>query len=172
MAVSLPVPGSNGADDHEEISRKFVEHAREELEKGNNLQASEKIWGAAAHAVKAIAVQRGWRHGRHDFLFDIAGQVGKEFNRPDLLMPLGMAEALHVNFYENTRDEDFIQAAIDAIEQFVTDLEELRSLPPRPFTVATQAEQNRLQRLLGRRVPMGAHSDVGFVRQRRGRQPR
>ena len=169
MAVSLPVPGSNGADDHEEISRKFVEHAREELEKGNNLQASEKIWGAAAHAVKAIAVQRGWRH---DQLFDVAEQMGKEFDRSDFSNAMSIAHGFHVNFYENLRREEAIRSAIDAIEQFVTDLGEIRSMPPRPFTVVTNSDRDRLQNLLGRRVPMGAHSDVGFVRQRRGRQPR
>ena len=33
------------------------------------MQASEKLWGAAAHAILAVAMERGWRHGSHrDFV--------------------------------------------------------------------------------------------------------
>ena len=62
MTIPLPPTGANSADDHMAISRVFVDHARNELRLGNNLQASEKVWGAAAHAIKAIAIERGWRH--------------------------------------------------------------------------------------------------------------
>lgn len=171
MAVSLPAPGYNGAEDHVEISRAFIDHAREELQKGNNLQASEKVWGAAAHAAKAVAIRRGWRHGKHDVILDIVEQIGKEFNRPDLTNTVSIAEAYHVNFYENTRSDDAIRSAIDAIEKLVLDLEELSLTLPRPFTVETTTDQNRLRRLLGRSVAMGAHSEVGFARPRRGSRP-
>ena len=168
MAVSLPSPGANGSGDYAAISRTFIKHAREELQKGNNLQASEKIWGAAAHAAKAVAVQRGWRHGRHDLLFAVTEQLGAEFHRPELNNGISIAESYHVYFYENQRGEEAVRSAIDAIEQFVTSMEELRLSPPRPFTIETTAEQNRLRRLLGRSVAIGAHSDVGFARPRRG----
>ena len=42
------------------ISRNFLRQAREELATGDLLQASEKSWGAAAHAVKAAAEKRRW----------------------------------------------------------------------------------------------------------------
>ena len=171
MTAPLPAPGHNGADDHAAISRTFIAHAREELQKGNNLQASEKVWGAAAHALKAVAIQRGWRHGRHEALFDIADQVGKELGRTDFSNVISIAHALHVNFYENLRREESIRSAIDAIEQFVTDLDEIRSMPPRPFTVVTNSDRDRLQSLLGRSVAIGAYSDVGFARPLRGSRP-
>jgi HEPN domain-containing protein len=44
-----------------DAARDLLRQAREELEKGNFRQAAEKIWGAAALAVKAYA---GWRKGR------------------------------------------------------------------------------------------------------------
>ena len=57
--TQLPEPGESSIEDHVQLSRWFLEHARIEIANGNRLQASEKIWGAAAHALKAIAIQRG-----------------------------------------------------------------------------------------------------------------
>ena len=44
---------------------RMLAHAREMLERGDRLQASEKIWGAVAHAVKAVAAERGWPCSHH-----------------------------------------------------------------------------------------------------------
>ena len=169
MTTPMPSPGSNGAGDHAAIGRRFVQHAREELEKGNLLQASEKVWGAAAHALKAVAIERGWRHGRHDLLIANAEQLAREYDRTDINILMSVANSFHVNFYENLYGEVSIRAGIDSIEHFVAALDEVRSSPPRPFTVESSADQNRLQRLLGRNVPIGTHSDVGFVQPRRRR---
>ena len=43
---------------HQEISDVFLEHAEDEFEKGDLLQASEKTWGAVAHYVKSVARNR------------------------------------------------------------------------------------------------------------------
>ena len=42
------------------------------LRAGNNIQASEKGWGAAAQGLKAIAEERGWNHNSHTLIVDIA----------------------------------------------------------------------------------------------------
>ena len=64
-APDLPEPGEQSLDDRRQISRRFIIHAREELEKGHRLQAGEKAWGAVVHPLKAIAEQRGWRRQSH-----------------------------------------------------------------------------------------------------------
>ena len=66
------------ADDCAALSRRFVRQAQEEFDKGDRLQASEKAWGAAAHAVKAVAASRGWNHNSHRLLFDIVDQVSRD----------------------------------------------------------------------------------------------
>ena len=43
---------------HSEASRRFMRHAKIEFERRDLPQASEKAWGAAAHAVKAAAATR------------------------------------------------------------------------------------------------------------------
>ena len=58
------------------ISRRYLRQAEEELhQKGDTLQASEKIWGAAALALKSVAALRGWNHKSHPLLGDIAMQL-------------------------------------------------------------------------------------------------
>ena len=66
------------ADDYAAFSRRFVRQAQEEFDKGDQLQASEKAWGAAAHAVKAVAASRGWNHNSHRLLFDIVDQMARD----------------------------------------------------------------------------------------------
>ena len=48
-----------------ELSSKYLVEAKMLLEKGEIQQASEKLWGGAAEAVKAVAESKGWRHHRH-----------------------------------------------------------------------------------------------------------
>ena len=47
-------------EEHKDTARKFLRDAEREFAAGENLQASEKMWGAAAHAIMAVAQDRGW----------------------------------------------------------------------------------------------------------------
>ena len=168
MVTELPPPGSNDIDDHAAMSRRSIDHAREELRKGDRLQASEKLWGAAAHALKAVAIQRGWQHTEHQNIHRIAIQLRHELDRPDFESRIRVANSFHVNFYENLEEADSIRWAIDEVESLVADLEEVRASEPRPFTIANESDRNRLGHLLGRRrserPAIGSHSKVGFSR--------
>ncbi|MCY4437059.1 MAG: hypothetical protein OXE05_06965 [Chloroflexi bacterium] len=53
------------AEQHREISLQFLDHAEDELRKGDFLQASEKAWGAVSHFVSSVARQRNWPLGSH-----------------------------------------------------------------------------------------------------------
>ena len=92
-----------------ELSRWCIGEADSYLRRRNNIQASEKGWGAAAQALKAVAEERGWNHGGHGLIVDVAKQVADEQNRPDLVSMFGIAQALHTNFYENWLDTDIIE---------------------------------------------------------------
>ncbi len=167
--TTLPAPGRNTPEGHLVISRDFVNHARDELARGDQLQASEKVWGAASHALKAIAMQRGWRHGHRSYIFAIAEQLAREYDQADFTSRLGVADSMHGNFYSNEQGEPAIGNAIAEVERFVDDLDAVRAAPPRPFTVETNADQDRLQRLLGRKVSLGDHSAAGFAQAPRRR---
>ena len=69
---------------YEEISRHLLEQAQEELDKGDILQASDKVWGATAHAVKAVCQRMDWNHHAHNHLRAAANYIASEFGRDDL----------------------------------------------------------------------------------------
>ena len=96
---------ANGLN-HWETSRRFIIQADAELAAGDLLQASEKGWGAAAHAIKAVAQERGWRHDSHARLFGIADRLAAitgMYEIPDLFQT---ASETHKNFYEGSMSKE------------------------------------------------------------------
>ena len=51
--------------------------------------------------MKAIAESRGWEHGRHRHLHQIAKRLRAEVGDRDIYCLFNIASALHENFYEN-----------------------------------------------------------------------
>lgn len=88
------------AETHLEVSRNFLVHAREQVALGDSLQASEKGWGAVAHAVKALAQRRGWRHNSHRDLFVVSSRLTAATGRLEIAELFSVANALYQNFYE------------------------------------------------------------------------
>ena len=149
------------------MSLRFLEHARIQLDQGDRVQAAEKIWGAAAHALKSIGEQRGWIHDRHPNIFDIGEHLGREFGRFDEFSRyLAQAEYMHRNFYLNGWSSGAIRSALADVETLIEELEIIRSSPPRPYTVIDNDDRIRLGRLLGLqrgdRPPIGDFSPVGY----------
>ena len=119
----------NGRDpkveEHLRISRQFLRQAQVEFAQGDRLQASEKAWGAAAHAVKAVAQQRGWQHNGHRFLFEAIDRIYHETNDPRIRDLFGRANSLHMNFYENWQTDEFVEEGIERVEALLQKLEPL-----------------------------------------------
>ena len=167
MTTPLPEPGDLGVDGHALMSRRFLEHARAQLAEGDRIQAAEKVWGAAAHALKSVGEQRGWLHDGHANIFDIGEHLGREFGKAEEFdRYLARADYMHRNFYDNKRSESAINFALGDVEKLVDELEIIRNSPPRPFVVQDDEDRIRLGRLLGlrraQRPPIGDHSPVGF----------
>ena len=162
----LPEPREEGADPSERliIGRRLLEQARSELELGDRIQASEKVWGAAAQGVKAIAYERGWNHGGHRVLFAVVSQLAKETGDLNLLDEFNIAGAMHTNFYDNFHESYAIERAIDNISGFLGRLDRMRQQQPRPFEIRTERDQLLIQRLTDRRYNIGERSGIGFTR--------
>ena len=140
-------PNVQESNKYAELSRWCITEADNYLRVGNNIQASEKGWGATAQALKAIAEERGWNHGGHALIVDIAKQVADEQNRPDLVSLFGTAQALHVNFYEDWLETDVVEIYLDDVRNLRLELARIRTEPAPPFTPASRDQQNRLRRL-------------------------
>ena len=111
------------AQTHLEVSREFIIHGREQLNLGNRLQASEKGWGAAAHAVKAVAERRGWQHRSHRDLFTVADRITEMTGRQEVTELFGVASALHQNFYEGWMNDGFISTSLNSVERLLDTLD-------------------------------------------------
>ncbi len=103
----------------------YLTQASDELARGDTLQASEKGWGAAAQMVKAVATERGWRHGRHNYLFDAVDRIALETSDPDFNVLFSLASDLHSNYYDGFLSHGQVTANLDRVTLFT---EKMRAL--------------------------------------------
>jgi len=108
------------AREYIEAARDLVAQAREELEKGDLRQASEKIWGACALAIKAHALaKKGLRLESHRDLWLYKNEVAKELGgwvRTTFLK----ADSMHKNFYEGLATREDVEDSLKEVEKLVT----------------------------------------------------
>lgn len=97
----------------------MLEQAGQEFRAGDVMQASEKSWGAAAHTMKAIAEQRGWRHERHGDLFRVAGRIAGELEQPRVRDLFRYASALHTNFYEGWLTDEDVKVGLEEVRELL-----------------------------------------------------
>ena len=91
--------------EHAETAREFLVASDKEFEADDLVQASEKLWGAAAHAVMAVAQERGWYHRSHRSLKNAVTRLAREQGDPTLEMQFGLAEKFHRNFYHDDMED-------------------------------------------------------------------
>ena len=112
-------------NEHVTITLRLLEHASEQLRRGDLVQASEKGWGAAAHYLKAVAKQRGWRNESHRDFFTIKNRLAVETDNPSRVSELfGVIRGLHQNFYEPLYSQDDVRVSINSAREFVEMLEQ------------------------------------------------
>ena len=115
------------ADRHAANGRRLILQSNYELDKkGDRLQASDKASGALAHALKAIAEDRQWRHGSHNLRRQIIGLLANEFERPDLVPLQAVSDQLHDNYYEDRMHEWEIRERLDMLTRGMDFLLEAR----------------------------------------------
>lgn len=113
------------AAQHREISIQFLEHAEDELLKGDLLQASEKAWGAVSHYVNSVARQRNWPLGSHSRLIENTNKLINDdpVNASHKRRLLRSIQALHANFYQAILDEDSVAEGIQDAKELIRTLE-------------------------------------------------
>ncbi|MCE2469409.1 MAG: PaREP1 family protein [Dehalococcoidia bacterium] len=110
---------------HAATALDFMAKTRSYLDEGDLLQASEKGWGAAAQAVKAVAEARGWQHNGHYELFAAVNRLTDETGDQDIRRAFAAANALHTNFYEGWLPRETVAAHLSDIEELVGKLRAL-----------------------------------------------
>ena len=105
--------------EHIEIAQSFLEAADREFAAGDHLQASEKLWGAASHAVMAAAQQHGWPYGSHRAMKTVARHLAERYDDPFLLGGFAFAEKFHANFYHDFMEDFDLEGDRPLVSDFV-----------------------------------------------------
>ena len=112
-----------------QTAQDFLAASDSEFVAGDILQGSEKLWGAAAHAVMAVAQQRGWRFGDHRSLQAAANRLADELHEPRLAEQFSLAQKFHANFYHDFMQDYEIERDRPSVHLFVN---RVLSLPTTP----------------------------------------
>lgn len=139
------------------ISQRLLRQAQVELDASDLLQASDKAWGAAAHAIKAVAEKWGWYHKGHYRLTAVVDFIAYERDRQDLLALYSEPSLMHFNYYEHEYFEDRVQTAIDSTRAFVDEMELIRSEPVPAFQPQQSMTRPQRQRLRLLNTPPNDH---------------
>ena len=107
------------APEHVDTAREFLDAADKEFEAGDVLQGSEKMWGAASHALIAVAQDRGWAHGSHRDMLIAAERLAEERGDPIISLGFGIAEKFHANFYHGFMQDYQRQRSRVQVRDFV-----------------------------------------------------
>lgn len=111
-------------------SREMLERAAEVLTRGDRLQASKQIWGAAAERLKAIAVERGWPcESRADGTV-IARHIARQTDNRRIALLFSVAVVTHQNFYEDHMSADELAERIEDIRVLLSLLDEAHRVLP------------------------------------------
>ena len=113
------------ANKHIELNGKFLKDAKSLLDKRDYVQASEKLWGAAAQIVKAIALKRGKRLRSHEAINKYIVELSNELNDKTILVYFSVANSLHQNFYEDWLAPETVIQDAKVIEKLIKKLSSL-----------------------------------------------
>ncbi len=134
-----------------EMSEYLIRKAQEELDVSEDLiQASEKAWGAVAHAVKSICAKRGWNHHYHLLFRDAIGVLRWEYDNPRLVPLFASAESMHNNFYEHRLVPLDLQDHINNCRELLAELDDIRIITQFSPTSSVQGMEGRMRRLATR----------------------
>ena len=111
--------------EHAQTARDFLVAADVELAAGELVQGSEKLWGAAAHAVIAVAQQRGWQHRSHRSMKNAVIRIADELGKENELLgeviraEFAAAEKFHRNYYHDDMEDYERDADRPIVHNFV-----------------------------------------------------
>ena len=105
--------------EHAQTARDSLDAGARELASGDDLQGSEKMWGAASHAIMAVAQQRSWPYGNHRAMVNAARRTADELNDGDIRAGLLAAQHFHANFYHGFMEDEDVEPNAELVLRFV-----------------------------------------------------
>jgi len=106
-----------------QTSNKYLKDIDSLLKRGDYAQASEKIWGAVATLLKAIAETKKKRLTTHQGINYFFSEIATELKDKTIHNTALNANALHQNFYENNLHPETVNKNIQDLKRFINRLQ-------------------------------------------------
>ena len=137
-----------GVEHHYKTSRRLIRQASYELDqRGDRVQACDKASGAVAHAVKAAAEARHWRHDSHNRRRRIVYLLSAEYGVPGLTEMYDTADQLRKNICEDWMFEGEVRERLGRVTGLLETFTGLLELPPNPDFVPDPQQERMMVRL-------------------------
>ena len=111
--------GESEFQHHARIALRFLNYAEIYLGEDDAIRASEMMWGAAAHAIKAFCIRRGWKHGKYAHLRAAMRRLATETGDDSWFREFKVAYNLHLNFYTDKMTASDIGGDLPRIQDLV-----------------------------------------------------
>ena len=120
---------SDRADNHMQISRRFIQQAEEQLANGNLAQASGKVWEAVSHRVTEIAKKRNWRCNSMMDLSVAVDRLAEETDnsKEELSMWFSFSVTSYVNSSDDYKPENFVRLDIESAKNLLDALDDVEA---------------------------------------------
>ena len=112
--------------EHVDAAQEFLAESDRKFTEGRILQASEMLWGAAAHMVIALSLQRRLPCRNHNAMKNASKILASEQGNLSIEEDFELAEKFHRNFYRGDMEESLVNAHRPRVRRLV---ETLRALP-------------------------------------------
>ena len=108
--------------EHIRTAQELLDEAEAEFAVGKNLKGSEMLWGAAAHALIAVALRQGRPFNSHGALRNVATRLPNVPSQPEWRREFAATEELHINFYHGQLTDADIEDYRPRARRFVARL--------------------------------------------------
>ncbi len=108
------------AREYAQAAQELLDEADREFGRCNIGLTSEKLWEAAASAVKAVCVCRGWQHEEYEHLRDAVKALKEESGDDSLYM--GFRIAYNGQLFIGSLDEEEVETDIPVVRRLVNKL--------------------------------------------------
>ena len=105
--------------DHAQTARYFLAESDREFATGDHLQAAKKLYGAANHAVTAVAQQRGWQYESHRSMKNAIYRLEAEYGDPFITAGFGIAEKFHKHFFHDNMEPYELEGEKPVVHELV-----------------------------------------------------
>ncbi len=120
--VSQSLDPKNRVREYIEAAKELLEQSVEELKKDDIRQAAEKLWGAAALAIKAYAMAKeGKRLSSHGELWEYKRKLMRELGRW-VYDSWSAANEMHTCFYEDWCTSEDVKEALQRVTRLVKEV--------------------------------------------------